>query len=179
MNLYLRLLLTLIKALRAPRLAVGEPVELRLRVLPSDLDINGHMNNGRYLALVDLALITLFIRSGFAGLCVRRKWRPMAGGSIAHYRRGLTLFQTYTLRFTPLGWDDFWNYCRFEFIRHGRICATGFMKGAAVGRSGLVPTAEVYPALGYMQPSPPLPEDLRAWIASDELLRAQTKAAAA
>ena len=130
MNLYLRLTLTILKALFAPRLAVGESVELKLRVLPTDLDINGHMNNGRYLALVDLALITLFIRSGFAKLCIKNKWRPMSGGSVAHYRRGLGLLQSFTLRFTPVGWDEFWNYCRFEFIRDDKVCAVGFMKGA-------------------------------------------------
>jgi acyl-CoA thioesterase FadM len=172
LNLYLRLLWTVLKALRAPRLAIGESLELRLHVLPTDLDINGHMNNARYLALVDLALVTFFIRSGFARLCMARKWRPMSGGSAAHYRRGLTLLQGFTLRFTPVGWDEFWNYCRFEFIRDGKVCALGFVKGAAVGRGGLVPNAEVYPALGHHEPSPPLPEDLRAWVVSDRLLGA-------
>lgn len=170
MNLYLRLLWTILKALRAPRVGAGDSVELRLRVLPTDLDINGHMNNGRYLALVDLALVTYFIRSGFARLCIANKWRPMSGGSVVHYRRGLTLLQGFTLRFTSVGWDEFWNYCRFEFIRDGKVCAVGFMKGAAVGRDGLVPNAEVYPVLGHHEPSPPLPVDLLAWITSDRLL---------
>ncbi|TMH75049.1 MAG: acyl-CoA thioesterase, partial [Betaproteobacteria bacterium] len=54
MNLYFRLLITILKALRAPRVTPGDTVELALRVLPTDLDLNGHMNNGRYLTLVDL-----------------------------------------------------------------------------------------------------------------------------
>jgi hypothetical protein len=45
MNLYLRLTWTAFKTLFAPHLAVGESVELKLRVLPTDVDINGHMNN--------------------------------------------------------------------------------------------------------------------------------------
>ena len=53
-------------------MTVGEPVELTPRVLPNNLDINGHMNNGRYLTIVDLALFTLFIRSGFAKLCLAK-----------------------------------------------------------------------------------------------------------
>ena len=56
MNLYFRLLLAVLKALRAPRARLGETVELTLRVWPTDLDLNGHMNNGRYLTMVDLAL---------------------------------------------------------------------------------------------------------------------------
>jgi acyl-CoA thioesterase FadM len=151
-NLYLRLLLTLLKALRAPRIAPGEVVELRLCVLPNDLDLNGHMNNGRYLTMVDLALATVFIRSGFARLCLARRWRPMGGGSIVYFRKALTVFQRFTLRFSVTAWDEFWSYCRFEFVR-----------------DGLVRAAEIYPALGFDGPSPPMPEDLLAWIAADRL----------
>ena len=39
MNLYLRLLITILKALRAPRIRPGESIELSLCVLPTDLDI--------------------------------------------------------------------------------------------------------------------------------------------
>lgn len=175
MNLYLRLLITILKALRAPRIKPGESIELSFRVLPNDLDLNGHMNNARYLSMVDLALMTLFIRSGFAKLCLAKRWRPMGGGSIVYFRRGLNLFQRYTLRFTPVAWDEFWTYMRFEFIRNGETCATGFVKGAAAGRNGLVRNADIYPILGVLTPSPPLPADLQAWIASDRLLGARAK----
>lgn len=170
MNLYLRLLWTLIKAICSRQShSFGQPFELKLRVWPNDLDINGHMNNGRYLTIVDLALVTLFVRSGFARLCTKNRWRPMAGGTVAHYRRGLRLFESYTLRFTPLGSDRHWNYSRFEFIRDGKICATGFTKGAAVGKEGLVLTEEYLQALGFRETAP-LPPDLLTWITADRTL---------
>lgn len=178
MNLYFRLLLTIIRALRSPKVAPGETVELELRVWPNDLDLNGHMNNGRYLTLVDLALAAVFIRSGFARLCFRHGWRPMGGGSVAYFRRGLTVFQRFTLRFTIVAWDEFWNYCRFEFVREGQVCATGFVKGAAAARSGLVPNAEIYRALGYDGVSPAVPADLQAWIDADRLLHERAKSGA-
>ena len=165
----------MLRALRAPKIAFGDTVELSLRVLPNDLDANGHMNNARYLAVVDLGLVTLFICSGFLRLCLRRGWRPMGGGQLIHYRRGLNVFQRYTLRLAPVGWDEFWNYVRFDFVRDGELCATGIMKGAAVGPGGLVPTAEVYPALGHHEPSPTLPPDVQAWIAADRMLGERVK----
>jgi acyl-CoA thioesterase FadM len=175
LNLYFRLLFTVLRALRAPRVRPGETVELELRVWPTDLDLNGHMNNGRYLTLVDLALATVFIRSGFARLCLRKGWRPMGGGSVVYFRRGLTVFQRFTLRFTHVAWDEYWNYGRFEFVRQGQLCATGFVKGAAAGRGGLVPTAHIYPALGRDEPSPAFPDDLAAWVAADRLLHARAR----
>lgn len=178
MNLYLRLLFTLLRALRGARLRPGDVVELELRVWPNDLDLNGHMNNGRYLTVVDLALATAFIRSGFARLCLRHGWRLTGGGSVVYFRRALTVFQRYTLRFAVVGWDEFWSYSRFEFIRDGQLCATGFVKGAAAAERGLVPSREIYGKLGYDAPSPAFPPDLEAWLAADRLLHARAKSAA-
>jgi len=135
------------------------------------------MNNGRYLTIVDLALATAFIRSGFARLCFSNGWRPMGGGSVVYFRRALTVFQRYTLRFAMVGWDEFWSYARFEFTREGQLCATGFVKGAATSRRGLVPSAQIYGALGFHAPSPAFPEDLQAWLDADKLLHARAKTA--
>lgn len=46
---------------------------------------------------------------------------------------------------------------RFEFVDGGRVCASGYMKGAAVGRQGLVPNSTSYAALGVPIYSTDLP----------------------
>lgn len=168
MNLYLRLLLTLLRAWRAPRLAPGDTLERQLRVLPNDLDINGHMNNGRYLTIIDLMLVEYFVRTGFAATMLRQGWRPMSGGSLISYRRGLNPLQVYTLRFRLDATDQHWNYMRFEFVRGERVCAAGYMKGAAVGRAGLVPNQDSYAAMGLVPPTHPLPAPVRDWIAAEQ-----------
>ena len=99
MNLYLRLLWALFRAHRQPRIRPGDTIERSLRVLPNDIDVNGHMNNGRYMTVVDLMLIEYFIRMGFFALALKRGWRPMSGGAFITYRRGLKPLQRYTLRF--------------------------------------------------------------------------------
>jgi len=167
MNLYLRLLWTLLRAWRAPRLAPGDTLTRSLRVLPNDLDINGHMNNGRYLTIIDLLLVEYFVRTGFASEMVRRGWRPMAGGSFISYRRGLKPLQTYTIRFRLDATDAHWNYMRFEFVAGDRVCAAGYMKGAAVARSGLVPNAESYGAMGLAPLQAALPAPVRDWLAAE------------
>lgn len=167
MNLYLRLLITLLRAWRSPRLDLGEPLERRLRVLPNDLDVNGHMNNGRYLTVVDLMLVEYFVRTGFAVTMLRQGWRPMAGGSFISYRRGLKAWQRYTLRFRHDASDAHWNYMRFEFAQEGRVCAAGYMKGAAVARSGLVPNALSYASMGQKALPAELPDAVQHWLAAE------------
>jgi len=167
MNLYLRLLLTLFRAWRAPRLQPGDTLERTLRVLPNDLDVNGHMNNGRYLTIIDLMLVEYFVRTGFAAAMLRRGWRPMAGGSFISYRRALKPLQTYTLRFRLDASDAHWNYMRFAFECHGRVHAAGYMKGAAVARDGLVPNALSYAAMGLKPPDHALPAPVRDWLAAE------------
>ena len=99
----------------------------------------------------------------------------MGGGSIVYFRHALTVLQRYTLRFTVVAWDEFWSYCRFEFVRDGQVCATGFVKGAVAGRRGLIRSADVYPALGHHAPSPAMPEDLAAWVAADRMIGLRTR----
>lgn len=167
MNLYFRLFWAILRGWRLPPLRIGQTLERGLTVLPNDIDINGHMNNGRYLTLVDLMLVEYFARTGFATTMIRNRWRPMAGGSFVSYRRGLQPFQRYTLRFRLDASDHAWNYMRFEFTRGGKVCAAGYMKGAAVGNGGLVPNAVSYAALGEPVPDSPLPQPVRDWLAAE------------
>jgi acyl-CoA thioesterase FadM len=168
MNLYLRLVWTLLRSWRMPALVPGAWLERELRVLPNDLDVNGHMNNGRYLTLVDLMLVEYFVRTGFAQAMLRAGWRPMSGGAFVTYRKGLQPMQRYRLRFALAGADATWNYMRFEFLRaDGSLCAAGYMKGAAVGKRGLVPNAESYGSMGRAFELRPLPAPVRHWLAAE------------
>lgn len=172
MNLYLRLFWTCLWAFFKPRIRPGDTIELRLRVWPGDLDVNGHMNNGRYMTVADLALVEYFVRSGFLRLALQRGWKPMLGGGIISFRRGLKAFAVYRLRFTLACWDERWNYMRFEFVRGDEIMAVGHTKGAAVSKQGIVGCREVYTLLGFDPSSPAFPASITAWLEADRLIRA-------
>lgn len=168
MNLWLRLFWALLRAGRLPPIELGAVIQRQLRVWPGDLDINGHMNNGRYLTIIDLMLVEYFVRSGFAAVMLKAGWRPMSGGAVITYRKGLKPGQRYTLRFSLAGSDAAWNFMRFEFLRDdGTVCAAGYMKGAAVGRSGLVANAESYARMGRVFEARPLPAAVRHWLAAE------------
>jgi acyl-CoA thioesterase FadM len=171
MNLYLRLLWTLLRAPFKPRIALGDTIELKLRVWPNDLDVNGHMNNGRYMTITDLAIIEYFSRSGLLRVMLAKGWRPMLGGSMISFRRGLESCKAYTLRFSMLCWDERWSYMRFEFLHAGQTMAVGQAKGAIVGRQGIVSSNERFDALGMSPASPAFPPAVQAWVEAERLIR--------
>jgi acyl-CoA thioesterase FadM len=168
MNLYLRLIFTLLRAWRLPHFDVGTTLERSFRVLPNDIDINGHMNNGRYMTIVDLMLMEYFVRIGFAGVLIKQGWRPMSGGSFITYRRGLKPFQKYRLRYKIEACDEYWNFMRFEFLDGEKLCASGYMKGAAVSRQGLVRNADSYAKLDVPVLANAVPEAVLHWLAAEK-----------
>ncbi|MFM7332466.1 MAG: thioesterase family protein [Brachymonas sp.] len=176
MNLYLRLIWAMFRAWRQPRIVPGESITRHLRVWPNDIDINGHMNNGRYLTLIDLMIIEYFVRTGFAQAMIQSGWRPMSGGSFVTYRKGLKPLERYQLIFQLDCADEHWNYMRYEFRRlDGSLCAAGYMKGAAVGRQGLVPNAVSYAKGGQtFTPSPLLPH-VAQWVSAESGLMQSLK----
>lgn len=171
MNLYLRLLWTLVRVRFMDRLSIDQSLERQFQVLPNDLDLNGHMNNGRYMTLLDLMLIEYFARIGFLKVLIRNKWRPMSGGAVVTYRKGLKPFQQYRIRYALAASDTHWNYMRFEFLTmDGNLCAAGYMKGAAVSRDGLVPNRHAYGEMGLEFSNHPVPDAVVHWQASEDAM---------
>jgi acyl-CoA thioesterase FadM len=171
-SLYFRLLWVWLRAVGKRPIQMGDSIELTMRVWPQDLDINGHMNNGRYLTITDLALIEYLTRMGFLRVALREGWRPMLGGSIISYRRALKPFAVYTLRFSMICWDERWNYMAFEFLQDGKTMANGHTKGAIVSRKGIVSSSDARATMGLDTTSPAFPASVASWVDAERQLRA-------
>ena len=61
MNLYWRMLLLRLRWLRARRISIWDTARTPFRVVPTDLDLLRHMNNGKYLTLMDLGRMDLMV----------------------------------------------------------------------------------------------------------------------
>lgn len=148
MNLILRMIYVLLSSFSKERLAVGAADSiLKLRVLPNDLDINLHVNNGRYLTLCDLSRIDLFLRTGLAKVMVRKGWIPVIAEHTMSYRKPLRIFQSFELKLSLTHWDEKFFYMTHTFTRDGVVVAEGTSKGTVRGRTGVVPPAGVLEAV--------------------------------
>ena len=144
MNLLFRMLALLLVSFFKPRLTVVKPQNaLVLRVLPNDIDINMHMNNGRYLTICDLTRVDMFIRTGLARTMLREKWMPVIAEHTMTYKKPLKLLQKYEVRLEITGWDERAFDMLHTFLVGNRIVAQGTSRGVIVGKNGVVAPADV------------------------------------
>ena len=135
MNLIFRMLYVLILSLFRERLDAGNLVSrLGLRVLPNDLDINFHMNNGRYLTICDLNRVDLFARSGLLKAMFKRSWIPVIAEHTMTYKKPLGMFEHFYVTLEVTHWDEKYFYMKHTFSKEQRILAEGTSKGCVYAR---------------------------------------------
>lgn len=120
MNLYFRLLVFMIRVRFRSRLSMWDTSRTSFRVNPADLDVQRHMNNGRYLTLMDLGRMDLMLRSGFWKRLTAQGWYPVVAGQSITYRKSLVLWQKFDIASRVLGHDDRWIYMEQVFRVGGR-----------------------------------------------------------
>ncbi len=150
------------------RVPLKDTVELNLRVLPDDLDLNFHMNNSRYLKIMDLGRWQFILRVGLLSVCVRRRWRVIAGAIDITYLRSLKLFQHFTLSTRLECWDHKWLIIEQRFTVHGRLHARARVRMLLLDRKGVpVPIPKIFEALQLEPTASPEPsERTKAWLNS-------------
>jgi len=173
MNLILRLLYVLLWGTRGARLQPLDESVVKFRVFPNDLDTNLHMNNGRYLTLMDLGRLDLLVRMGVVREVRRRRWNPVVASLAIRYRRSLAPWQSYELRTRLVAWDDRWFFLEQRFTRGGETMAVAMVKALFVGPGGRVPPRELVDVAGYDVVTPEIPESIRRWEAAEDALLEQ------
>jgi acyl-CoA thioesterase FadM len=167
---WLRLIRVGFSLIAASRVDLLATTRVSLRVWPNDLDINLHVNNGRYLALADIARIHWFARTGALDVARRHKSFPVVGDAIAKFRRDLKVFQTVEIRTRLIGWDRKWGFIEHRFVRDHRVIGVVAIRGIFKGPGGPIDPGLLLTELAHSAPSPELPEWTNRFEQSSELL---------
>lgn len=154
-NLLFRLIWLLIVSRFRRRCDILGPVRTPFRVLPTDLDVLRHVNNGVYLSLLDLARTDLMIRSGLFTPVRKRGWYPVVTAESIRFRRPLTLFQRFHVETRVLGWDEKSIFLDQRFVRGHTIVASALVTGRFLRRGGSVTPDEVLALAGIDATAPP------------------------
>ncbi len=148
MNLWFRMLALLWRMRGGEPAAITDEVALGMRVLPTDIDLLGHMNNGRYLSLMDIGRLALMMRTGIGQAARRHGWFPLVRRVSIEYLHPLRPFQRFRLATRALSWDDKWFYLEQRFIAGERVCARAYVQGLLRGPHGNVAPTTILEAVG-------------------------------
>jgi acyl-CoA thioesterase FadM len=170
---------------RIPALAIRQyikplaPLEIlnedriRMHVWPNDIDLNMHMNNARYLSVMDFARTHLLARTRLLDHILRSRWQPLVGAVWMTYRRSLPLFSSFEISSRLVCWDERWFYIEQTFTGHEGLAAVGWVKGALRNARGGVDPQTVIAGVAPSVVSPPMPESITTW---NELTREKLQA---
>jgi acyl-CoA thioesterase FadM len=174
-----RLVRLLVVWLRARRhRGPGTPLDewrTALRVMPNDLDLLRHMNNGSYLTLMDIGRVDMLVRSGAQREVDRRRWYPVVVGESIRFRRSLELWDRFVIVTSVIGWDERVIFLeqRFERARGAEtpeIVAEAWVAARFIARAGgTVASPDVAVAFGLAPASPLVPEAVLAWARALDL----------
>jgi acyl-CoA thioesterase FadM len=179
MNLWLRLFWYAITAWRRPALQPPDTAgSLDFRVWPLDLDISMHMNNGRYLTLMDLGRIDFMVRSGLWRAVRKNSWTPIASAIAIRYRRELRPFATFRLETRLVSWAQASVVMEQVFVltsgpHSGQVAARALFKGGIYSRKErtFIDTGRMMREIGVFAVSPEPSPEIEAFLKADGALK--------
>ncbi|MBW8871043.1 MAG: thioesterase family protein [Leifsonia sp.] len=152
------------------RLGHWDVARTRFRVLPTDLDILKHMNNGVYLSIADIGRFDLLQRNGVWAIFKDRGWYPVVASETISFRKSLELWQRFVVESRILGFDEKAVYVEQRFTVDGEIYTQAFIRGRFLKRGGGVVTIdELLDAVGPSPTDVIVPPWLREWGADAAL----------
>jgi len=160
-----RTILHLLRSRRAPKLDMHDVGRVRMRVVPTDLDVLGHMNNGVYFSIMDLGRMDLMIRSGTWAKLRERGYYPVMGNETITFRKSLQPWQRFVLESRIVGYDAKAVYVQQRFVVDGEIYAEAMTRGRFLKKSGgTVSVTELGDLVGIDISTMPAPEWIESWV---------------
>lgn len=161
MNLWVRLFLLQLRMRSGQKMSIWDVARTSFRVAPGDLDVFKHMNNGRYLTIMDLGRWDWMQRSGLWRDLKQWGWYPVVASQTITYRRSLTLGQRFEVYTRLLGYHERWVYVEQTFCVGEAIYAQAVLRCRFLKRKGgTVERQELESITGV----PPRALDIAEWV---------------
>lgn len=178
MNLYFKFIALIIKRLFSKKpLGLTENCISHFRVSLWDLDLNFHMNNGRFFSVMDLGRFDLLMRTGSFFRLFSNGYYPVVLSESMVFKKSLGYFQKYEVDTCIEAWDKDFFYITQKFCRNGEIVASGNIRGCFKkrGKKGIVKIKEVFEFIGEEHFDKPLTPIATKQIELDSVLLPRKK----
>ena len=174
MNLFFRLILTLIKCFFIRKKKVMESAYLSFRVLPFDCDINIHLTNSRYLSFMDLGRLYLIAqKQNVFRTMLKYRWQPVISDLEIKFIKSVKPFARIILQTRVLTWDDRYLYLEQRLFDKHTLYSIAIIKGTFVEKGQRVPMSRIVAIAGEPNlKAPPMSTMLKHWQALTEAKKA-------
>jgi len=154
---------------RGRKLKLTDVSRSRFRVWPTDLDVLNHMNNGKYLSIMDIARFDAMQRMDAMKKTLKLGWYPVVVGQTISYRKSLNPWMRFYIETKILGADDQAVYLEQRFVRpdanrRPEIYARAFVRARFLKKAGgIVTPDELFEAVSADPADFSVPEEVLAW----------------
>lgn len=137
------------------------------RAWPWLCDYQRHMNNARYLELMDYGRTQFFVRSGLLPAFMKGRISGVAAATQIVYRRSIEWMERYRLETQLVSWDDRWYIHEHRFRRaNGEIAAHAFVRSMLRDAQGPVNIGTYLAAQGIDATPQPASDALKEFLSS-------------
>lgn len=144
MHMILRTLIMFLKKPFLPKTKFNDKTIVTMKVLPTDLDMLWHVNNGVYFSFMDFGRWDMIFRNGVFDLAKKHGWYSVVAGETIKFKKSLELWDKFQIETQIIGYDDKYFFIQQKFMRGSDLCATGLVKVRFLKRKGgTVGTKEV------------------------------------
>lgn len=102
---------------------------ITMRVLPTDLDLLWHVNNGVYFSYMDFGRWDLIFRNGLFDIARKNNIFSVVSSESMRFKKSLRLWEKFTLKTKVIGRDDKYFFInQFFYSKTNELMAVGFIK---------------------------------------------------
>ncbi len=149
MNLFIRFFFNFLKAKLSKRIDFNDMDVCHIMVWPNDLDLNIHMNNGRFLSIMDIGRMRLSLRTGLHQKAIEKGWGfGVVGGVNITYLKSLAPFQKFSLKTKLAGHYDGWFFIEQRIESRGKLITAALVKVIFLSKGKRVPIEEIIEVMG-------------------------------
>lgn len=143
MNLFLRLIFLMFFTKKQQLNTWSSPVITRIKVGFSDLDLNGHLTNSRYLAFMDLGRLDLIRTLNLLKPMFKNKWMPVLSTVNCSFIKEIPRGVVVELKTSIVGFNDKYWFIRQQFYVKDKLYAQALCRGLFTCKKKKVPPSEV------------------------------------
>jgi acyl-CoA thioesterase FadM len=124
----IRILILFLKKRFMKPAGIYDTISTEMRVLPVDLDLLWHVNNGMYFSYMDFGRWSMVFRNGIFDQCNKQGWYAVVASEAMKFKRSLLPWVKFTIETKNIGQDDKYFFIQQKFLVKDELMATGLVK---------------------------------------------------